>query len=134
MAESVPKFISKNLISKHFLNQISKHFPNHSLLPKIFNRNNIKFSYICTSNISQIIKGHNKKIEFIHSTTHSNKQCNCRDKETCPLPGNCLQKNVMYKVTVKTNSSVKQHIGAMEGTIKQRIYNHKLSFTYKNIF
>ena len=33
-----------------------------------------------------------------------------------------------YKATVKTNNSVKHYIGATEGPIKQRIYNHKLSF------
>ena len=68
-------------ISRDFLNLISKHFPNHSLLAKIFNRNNIKLS---------------------------------------------------YRAAVKTNNSLKQYMGAMEGAIKQRIYNHKLSFTNKN--
>ena len=29
---------------------------------------------------------------------------------------------------VKTNNSIKHYIGVMESTIKQRIYNHKLSF------
>ena len=33
---------------------------------------------------------------------------------------------------VKTNNSVKHYIGATEGTIKQRIYNHKLSFKNRN--
>ena len=80
-------------MARDFLNLISKDFPNYSPQAKIFNRNNIKVSYSCTSNISQIIKGRNKKIETLHSSTHSNKQCNCRDKETCPLLGNCLQKN-----------------------------------------
>ena len=81
--------------------------------------------------ISGII-GHHKKIETTHSSTHPNKQCNCKGKETCPLLGNCLQKNVVYIATAKTNSSVKQYIGATEDTIKQRIYKHKLSFTHRN--
>ena len=38
----------------------------------------------------------------------------------------------MYRATVKTNNSVKQYIGATEGTIKQGIYNPKLSFTNRN--
>ena len=78
------------------------------------------------------IKGLNKNIETIHSTTYSNKQCNCQDKEICSLQGNCLLKNIVYRATVKTNCSVKQYIDAMEGTIKQRIYNHKLCFTNRN--
>ena len=125
------KCITSN-IGRDFLNLISKHFPNHSPLAKIFNRNNIKVSYSCTSHISLIIKSHNKKIKSIHSTTHSINQCNCRDKSTCPLQGKYPQKNIVYRATVKTNRSVKQYIGAMEGTIKQRIYNHKLTFTNRN--
>ena len=72
------------------------------------------------------------RIESIHSTTHSTSQCNCRVKNTCSLLGKCLDKNVIYKAKVKTNSSVKQYIGATEDNIKQRIYNHKLSFTNIN--
>ena len=129
-------------IGRDYLNLISKHFLSHRPLAKIFNRSNIKVSYSCTSKISQIIKGQNKKIETIHSTTHSNKQCNCRDKKTCPLRvgikkhstilGNWLQKNVVYRATVKTNRSVKHYIGDTEGTIKERIYNNKHSFTNRN--
>ena len=48
-------------IGRDFLNLITKHFPNNSPLAKIFNRKNNKVSYSCTSNISQIIKKHNKK-------------------------------------------------------------------------
>ena len=68
------------------------------------------------------MKVHNKKIETLHNNTHPNKQCNCKDKESCPLQGNCQQKkkkNAVYRVTVKTNYSVKQYIGATEGTLKQ---------------
>ena len=57
-------------ISMDFLNLMSKNFPNLSSLPKIFNRNYIKVSYSCTRNISQIIKGHNKKNETLINTTH----------------------------------------------------------------
>ena len=98
---------------------------------KIFKRNNINVNYSCTSNICQIIKGHIKEIEITHSNI-PNKQCNSRDKETCPLLGNCLQKSVVYRTTVKTNNPFKQYIGSTEGTIKQGIYDHKLSFTNRN--
>ena len=53
-------------------------------------------------------------------------------KETSPLPGNCLQKNVKYRTTVKTNYSVKQCIGSTEGTIIQGIYNNKLFLIKRN--
>ena len=108
--------------------------PQSEPLIKNLQQNNIKVSYSCTSNMSQIIKSHNKKIGSIHSTTHSNNynQCNLRDKEICPLLGNSLQENVVCRATIKTNSSVKQYIGATESIIKQRIYNHKLYFTNRN--
>ena len=41
-------------------------------------------------------------------------------------------KNVEYRATVKTNNSVKQYIGATEGTLKQRICSHILSFSNRN--
>ena len=59
--------------------------------------------------ISQIIKGHNKKIEIHHTTTHPNKQCHSRDKESGLLQMKIPTKNVVYKATVKTNNSVKQY-------------------------
>ena len=111
------KCITSN-IGKDFLKLITKHFLKNSLLAKIFNKN-IKVSYSYTSNMSQIIKKHNKKLASINSTTHPSNQCNCRVKNTCPLLGNCLYKNVIYKATVKTNDSVKHYIGATGGTIKK---------------
>ena len=91
------------------------------------------------------------------NTTHLNKQCNCRDKESCPdkaavykkmkpsstphiltnnatvgiknhAPTRQLSTKNVYWVTIKTKNSVKKYIGATEGTLKQRIYSHKLSF------
>ena len=77
-------------------------------------------------------KKNNKKIASTNSTTYPSNQCNYRVKNTCPFLGKCLYENVIYKSTVKTNNSVKHYIGATDGIIKQRIYNHKLSFINKN--
>ena len=41
-------------------------------------------------------------------------------------------RNVVYRAIVKTNNSVKQYIGEMEGTIKQTIYNLKLLLSNRN--
>ena len=49
-------------IGRDFLNLISKHFTNNTPLAKIFNKNNIKVSYSCTNNMSQIIKNTTKKL------------------------------------------------------------------------
>ena len=53
-------------------------------------------------------------------------------KAHAPLPNKCLYTNTIYKATVKTNNSIKHYIGETEGTIKQRIHNHNLSFKYRN--
>ena len=82
--------------------------------------------------MAQIIKKNNKKIASTNSTSQPYNQCNCRVKSTCPLPNKCLYTNTIFKATVKTNNSVKHCIGATEGTIKQRIHNHNLSFKYRN--
>ena len=54
------KYIASN-IGRDFLNLVTKHFSNNSPLAKIFNRNNIKVSYSCTSNMSPVIKKRQKK-------------------------------------------------------------------------
>ena len=42
-------------VRRDFLNLITKYFPDNSPLAKIFNKNNIRLCYRCTSNMSQII-------------------------------------------------------------------------------
>ena len=43
-------------IAKMFLKLVDKHFPCTHQLHKIFNRNTIKISYSCMSNVQQLIK------------------------------------------------------------------------------
>ena len=82
---------------------IDKHFPRSHVLHKIFNRNNVKVSYSCMSNMAKIIKSHNEKIlGKVDASSASDKQCNCRKKDLCPLDGACLTNNVVYKATVTT--------------------------------
>ena len=80
----------------------------------------VAYYYVCMWCIVYVyVKVH----VHINSTTHPFNQCNCRVKNICPLLGKCLYKNVVYKVTVKTNNSVRHYISATEGNIKQRLYN-----------
>ena len=76
------------------LNLMDKHFPPKHKLHKIFNRNNVKVSYSCTSNILMIIKGHNNKLMSKEKTTL---ECNCHDKTNCPVQGKCRTTNAIYK-------------------------------------
>ena len=98
-------FLCRHEDTSSFLSLIDKHFPKDHSLRKIFNRNTIKISYSCMNNTKQVIDNHNKRI--LHSShssytkdnkdgTGTNKTCNCRQKNNCPLNGNCLQSSVVY--------------------------------------
>ena len=69
---------SKNVktnVGKCFLSLIDQHFPNSHSLHKIFNRNTLKLSYSCMTNIKTIISNHNKaQIKKSDPTNDSN--CN----------------------------------------------------------
>ena len=71
-------------------------------LYRIFNKNTIKVSYSCMTNMCSVLSRHNKKIL---STKKFQYGCNCRSKTECPLDNNCLTKN--YK---KVLYSFGQHI------------------------
>ena len=81
--------------------------------------------------MSQIIKGHNKKIA--QKETQETLPCNYRVKTDCPLNGDCRKESVIYKCTVITCNSKKVYLGLTEGEFKkQRYYDHVISF--KNEF
>ena len=116
-------------IAKSFLCLIDKHFPKSHKLHKIFNRNNLKVSYSCTTNMANIIKSHNQKILNENNEASDKKKCNCRSKNLCPLDGACLTKNIIYEATVTTSSgNTRTYIGMTEHEFKTRYNNHKLSF------
>ena len=83
-------------IAKIFLKFVDRHFPRTHRLHNIFNSNTMKVSYSCMSNVQQLIKKQNNFIQ--NKTTLS---CNCRDKNGCPLNGNCRTDNIIYKANLK---------------------------------
>ena len=116
-------------IAKSFLCLIDKHFPKSHKLHKIFNRNNLKVSYSCTTNMANIIKSRNQKILNENNEASNKKKCNSRSKNLCPLDGACLTKNIIYEATVTTSSgNARTYIGMTEHRFKTRYNNHKLSF------
>ena len=114
------------------------------LVYQIFNRNTIKISYSCMNNTKQIIDNHNKRILTASiqiddtatvaaaATIANNKTCNCRQKNTCPLDGNCLQSSVIYQATVtrKDNNTTETYIGLTKNDFKTRYRNHTASFRH----
>ena len=118
-------------VGKQFLHLIDKHFPKHNKLHKIFNRNTIKVSYSCMDNVGKIINAHNKA-KLQEENTAMDK-CNCKQPNECPLSGNCLIDNIVYKATVHTaQGTPKSYIGLCETDFKRRFNNHKLSFTHED--
>lgn len=127
---------SKNVstkIAKRFLNLIDKHFPNNHRYHKLFNRNSIKVSYSCTSNMKSIIDKHNHKI-LKPAEQVVNRTCNCINKDNCPLNGNCLITNTVYEAKITTDNDEEQpliYLGSAETTFKKRFSNHKKSFNHE---
>ena len=96
---------SKNVetkVRKCFLSLIDHHFPKSNPLHKIFNRNTLKLSYSCMSNVKSIIFCHNKA-QFgkpLNPPEEINDNCNCRNKNSCPLEGYCNVRNIVYQAEV----------------------------------
>ena len=121
----------KTNVAKLFFRLLDKHFPKSHLLHKIFNRNTIKVSYSCMNNVSQIIKQHNRNVS--NKKEKQTNPCNCRNKNECPLNGNCKVQNVIYKCTVSATQKFKQrvYLGIAKGNWNQRFYNPRQSFKDK---
>ena len=78
----------KSIIGKTYLNLIKMYFPETNKLHKIFNKNTVKVSYSCMSNMSSILSSHD--LNVINPYKAQTYGCNCRIKESCPLQNQCL--------------------------------------------
>ena len=83
------------------------------------------------ANIKAIISQHNKRIIKNKSLAETRKTCNCRKNNTCPMEGNCLASDVIYKATVKTPNNTASYIGLASGPFKMRYNNHIKSFRHE---
>ena len=115
--------------------EVDTHFPAGHKLHKIFNRNTVKVSCSCMNNVGSIITNHNTRIIRKNQTqVISTDNCNCRNKEACPLQNKCMNKDIVYKATISTsntNDTNKHYIGMTSNTFKERYRNHIKSFTHK---
>ena len=103
----------------------------------MFNRNTVKVSYSCMSNVKSIITlitSHNTRI-IRKSQPHeiSAEKCNCRNKHACPLQNKCMSKDIVYKATINTGNTqdTKHYIGMTSSTFKERCRNRIKSFIHK---
>ena len=81
-------------------------------------------------NIRAAINAHNKKIlEEKVPLTHG--ECNCNNKNECPLNGECTTSNVLYEAKINSNLRnypEKVYKGITAPIFKARYGNHKKSF------
>ena len=117
----------KTNVVKQFLKLIDKHFPKGHKLHKCFNRNSVKATYCTLTNMKEKIGIHNAKVLSGKNTVNKNATCNCRDKENCPIPGECNQRNVVYQAEVHGDNKVMKYFGSTEN-FKSRFSAHKSSF------
>ena len=128
------KIVETN-IGKKFLQLIDTHFPRNNKFQKIFNRSTIKVSYACMPNIGSIISSHNKKI-LEEKKPMERGSCNCqvRNRDNCPLDGECMTSNAMYQADISSTDESypgKVYIGITEPPFKGRYGNHERDFNHE---
>ena len=120
------KYLKTNT-AKTFLQLLSENFPKDHEMHKIFNKNTVKISYTCMNNISSILSTHNKDILNPKQTSFG---CSRRNKDHCPLDGECLTPNIIYPGDITTDNDHKFYYGTSEATFKKRHSNHTRDFKH----
>ena len=87
----------------------------------------IKISYSSMPNIKNLIKLHNSKI-LNKGRYKTQRPCNFRIKESCPLNGKCIHQCMVYKSEVSTNTTYKEYYGISKGEFKSRYNSRTQSF------
>ena len=103
----------KTNIGKVFLKLVWKHFHKRYRYKKILNTNTIKLSYWCIVNVKNLIKQHNSKI-IKNGTNTKKKDCNCRNKDNCPLDGKSLVGCIVYEAAVSTTNQTNTYFCSVE--------------------
>ena len=73
------------------------------------------------NNVRSIIANHDMRIIRKNQTqVISADNCNCRNKETCPLQNKCMNKDIVYKATISSSNTndTKHYIGMTSSTFK----------------
>jgi hypothetical protein len=127
----------KSNIGADFLKSVDSSFPKDHPLRSICNRNTLKLSYRTTSNMSQVISRHNKKVSSVEKEPiiPAKADCNCqKSKLPCIMGGKCVPGCVVYQgaVTRKDTGQTDYYTGLSEPSWKLRYANHKQNFKVDN--
>ena len=85
------------------------------------------------TNMKQIIVSHNKTLTNTKNTKPTTqKNCNFRQSNTCPLNGQCQTEGVVHQATVTRHDNNKEetYIELTENTFKIRYNQHTHSFRH----
>ena len=127
--------LCNNNIGRLVLTLVDRHFGKWSTnrLKKIFNRNTVKVGYSTMPNFKSLVQAMNREKLGCSTKKTERTGCNCRKKETCPLPGACLTKNVIYRADLssKDGKHKRYYIGLTSRTFKERYATHKSSFNHE---
>jgi hypothetical protein len=83
-------------------------------------------------NIENIISAHNQSVltkKPQQKAVSKNENCNCRQKDDCPLSQNCLVESVVYQATVtrEDNNEQQTNVGLTACDVKTQYNNHTSS-------
>ena len=87
--------------------------------------------YSCMPNIKNVIDARNKTIiDRQHEPLPT--PCNCRNKELCPLNGQCREEGIIYQAAVRSQDTGDTHTytGICATEFKTRYNNHNSSFSH----
>ena len=84
-------------------------------MPKIFHKNTIKISYSCMRHIDSIFLSNNKNVLNPKQISFGS---NYRNKENCPLNGECVTSNIIYRANIITTHEHEICFGTSETTFK----------------
>ena len=83
--------------------------------------------------MGNIIAAQNKKLINQYDSPLTMQPCNCRNTNSCPLSGNCCEKNIICQATVRSSNNTMNYFGLCETDFKTSYYNHNtLSETSQN--
>ena len=71
--------------------------------------------------------------EILHQNNETKDECNCRNKNYCPLDGKCLWPNIVYQGKINSslpNYNAKVYFRLAEQSFKDKI--HIKSFTHED--
>ena len=81
--------------------------------------------------MGSIISSHNKHILNSNNTEY---ECNCNNRDECPLKNECLTPRIVYRADVTSNKTDEQkyYYGNSDTPFKERYENHKTSFRHRS--